>query len=46
MGVLQSFVQNYVKYANMEGFCRDNYISNDITLYLSSIKTYSEKEPT
>ena len=26
MGVLQSFVQNYVKYANMEGFCKDSHI--------------------
>ena len=24
MGVLHSFVWNYVKYANMEGFCRDS----------------------
>ena len=23
MGILHSFAQNYVKYANMEGFCRD-----------------------
>ena len=25
MGVLQTFVQNYLKYTNMEGFCRDNH---------------------
>ena len=26
MGVLHSFVWNYVKYANTEGFCRDSHI--------------------
>ena len=26
IGVLQSFVWNYVKYANMEGFRRDSHI--------------------
>ena len=25
MGALHSFVWNYVKYTNMEGFCRDCY---------------------
>ena len=28
MGVLNSFVWNYVKYANKEGFCRDSHIKN------------------
>ena len=26
MGVLHSFLLNHVKYANMEGFCRDSHI--------------------
>ena len=26
MGVLHSSTWNYVKYANMEGFCRDSHI--------------------
>ena len=26
MNVLHSFASNYVKYANMEGFCRDSHI--------------------
>ena len=26
MDVLHSFTWNYVKYANMEGFCRDSHI--------------------
>ena len=26
MGVLHSFVWNYVKYTNMEGYCRDSHI--------------------
>ena len=28
MGVLHSFTWNYVRYANMEGFCRDSHIYN------------------
>ena len=27
MGVLNSSAWNYVKYVNMEGFCRDSHIS-------------------
>ena len=32
MGVLRLFALNYVKYANMEGFCRDSHICNGCIL--------------
>ena len=32
MGVLHSFAWNYVKYANMNGFCRDSHM---VTWFIS-----------
>ena len=31
MGVLHSFVWNYVKYANMEGFHRNNQVGGQVS---------------
>ena len=47
IGVLQSFVCNYVKYVNVEGFCRDSHIntvlekgSSNLALELPCYKIY------
>ena len=43
MGTLHLFVWNYVKYANMEGFHRDNYILQGILQY--QIKYHLSRVP-
>ena len=39
MGVLHSFVWNFVKYANMEGFHRDSHICYVISKYTKATKS-------
>ena len=37
MGVLHSFTWDYVKYANMEGFCTDNHNWLNVYAYNNSV---------
>ena len=45
MGVLHSFVWNYVKYTNMEGFHRDTTYTNMIYIQYVTVHTWGTPKP-